>query len=155
MLSSLSLLNDSQHSSMASTASSLPTTATEASLIAAPRISSSQVQLESAATTSTSFGSSRPHHDQRDLVHEGKENISPPHPNRSTETGHSHHSEDGSLVVFPEKQLVNAKSNLPADAPSPSTQELLRQQELQLRVLQEQVCTNIYIFLLLTFFSSI
>lgn len=138
MLSSLSLLNDSQHSSMASAASSLTVTTTEASSISIPRPSSSHTQLKNSATTSPSFGSSRP---QRDLVREGKENISPPHPNRSTEIGHSHHSEDGSLVVFPEKQLVNTKSFLPTDASS-STQELLRQQELQLRVLQEQVSTH-------------
>ena len=144
MLSSLSLadrssLNESQHSSVTSSASSLPTTTTRSSSVAAPRPSSSQTQLKNAATTTPSFGSSRQKHDQRDLVGGDKENVSPPHPNKSTETSHTG---DGSLVVFPEKQLVNT------DAPSPSTQELLRQQELQLRVLQEQVSANACLFLM-------
>ena len=141
MLSSLSLadrssLNESQHSSVASSAPSLPTTTTRSPSVAAPRPSSSQVQLQNAATTTPSFGSYRRKRDQRDVVGDGKENVSPPHPNKGTETSHTG---DGSLVVFPEKQLVNIKSS---DALSPSTQELLRQQELQLRVLQEQVSAN-------------
>lgn len=152
MLSSLSLadrssLNESQHSSVAGSASSLHTTTTYSSSVASPRPSCSQAQLQSTATTTPSFGYSRRKHDQRDLVGDGKENVSPPHPNKGTETSHT---EDGSLVVFPEKQLVNIK---PPDAPSPSTQELLRQQELQLRVLQEQVSANTCLFFWCRFYD--
>jgi hypothetical protein len=145
MLSSLSLgdrssLNSSQHNSIASStgASPLPTTIPHSSSVAAPRPSSSQeAQLRNAAATITtpSLGSSSSRR-KHDLVGGGKENVSPAHPNKSSETSSSSHTGDGSLVVFPEKRLGNVK---PSDAPSPSTQDLLRQQELQLRVLQEQV----------------
>ncbi len=156
MLSSLSLgdrssLNSSQHSSIASSTgtSPLPTSSIpHSSSLAAPRPSSSQeAQLRNAAATITTplLGSSSSRR-KHDLVGGGKENISPAHPNKSTETSSSSHTGDGSLVVFPEKRLVNVK---PSDAPSPSTQDLLRQQELQLRVLQEQVsvCCFWYQFL--------
>lgn len=147
MLSSLSLadrssLNSSQHGSIAgsTSVSPLPTTITpHSSSVAAPRPSgpSQEAQLQDAASITTPLlGSSRQKHD---LVGGDKENVSPPHPNRATETRSSHSGDDGSLVVFPEKRLVNVKSS---DAPSPSTQELLRQQELQLRVLQEQVSAS-------------
>lgn len=154
MLSSLSLadrsslMNISQHSS--SGASPLPTTITHSSSVAAPRQVSSQALLQNTATTTPSFsGSFRRNPDQHDLVSDGKENVSPPHPNKlatETSSGSSSHAGDGSSVVFPEKQLVNIKSS---DAPSPSTQELLRQQELQLRVLQEQVSANNNVMLFL------
>ena len=153
MLSSLSLpdrpsLNTSQHS-IASTTSPLPTTIARFSSMAPPSHlhASDQVQAKNTATTTPSFnGATRRKLDQHDLrVHvggEGKENVSPPHLNKATEATTSSHTGDGSLVVFPEKQLVNTKSD---DAPSPSTQELLRQQELQLRVLQEQVSVKIIV----------
>ena len=147
MLSSLSLadrssLNSSQHSSVAGSASVSPLPATitpRPSSVAAPRSSSSsqEAQLQDAASITTPLlGSSRQRYD---LVGGDKENVSP-HPNKATESGSSHTGDDdGSLVVFPEKQLVNVKLST---APSPSTQELLRQQELQLRVLQEQVSAS-------------
>ena len=145
MLSSLSLadrssLNSSQHGSIAGSASASPLPATitpRSSSVAAPRssCSSQEAQLQDTASITTPLsGSSRRKHD---LVGGDKENISPPHPNKATERSSSHTGDnDGSLVVFPEKRLVNVKSSA---ASSPSTQELLRQQELQLRVLQEQV----------------
>ena len=51
---------------------------------------------------------------------------------------------DGSPIVFPEKQIAVSKAPIspsPTSVPtlSPNAQELLRQQELQLRILQEQV----------------
>ena len=142
MLSSLSLadrssLNSSQHGSVAGSASVSPLPATitpRSSSIAAPRSSGSsqEAQLQDAASITTPLlGSSRRKHD---LVGGDKENVSPPHPNKATESSR----DDGSLVVFPEKRLMNVKSSA-APSPAPSTQELLRQQELQLRVLQEQV----------------
>lgn len=57
---------------------------------------------------------------------------------------------NGSLIMFPEKQMAVSKAPLSPSlagipSPSPNTQELLRQQELQLRVLQEQVSVAAYL----------
>ena len=70
---------------------------------------------------------------------------------RGVTTGASGHQSGTGLVLFPEKHVnVSSKSAISSSsssssisAPSPHTREMLRQQELQLRLLQEQVCTHV------------
>ena len=67
----------------------------------------------------------------------------------ATTSASGHPAAGTGLVLFPEKHVnVSSKSAISSSsssisAPSPHTREMLRQQELQLRHLQEQVCTCI------------
>ena len=151
MLSSLSLadgslVNQSRHSSIASGSHSSPV---------GPPLSSGQAQLKTTPTftttnTNTTCGPPSTHKHQSGLLHEEKENVFPfprsPAKAGSPATADPHLSEEESLVVFPEKQFVDVKSSLRTDVPSPSTQEFLRQQEMQLRVLQEQVSVQTIVY---------
>ena len=146
MLSSLSamdnsLLKGSQHDSFNSTSSS-----SSSSGVATPRLSTNHSQQRHTDNT-LSFGATRNQKGHNEGLHVDKENVSPRQTNKKKDavTGSPliRQTMDGPFVVFPEKQVV-ADSRLPhssssTDVPSPSTQELLRQQERQLRVLQEQV----------------
>ena len=68
----------------------------------------------------------------------------------ATTSASGHPAAGTGLVLFPEKHVnVSSKSPISSSssslsAPSPHTREMLRQQELQLRLLQEQVCTCIH-----------
>ena len=98
----------------------------------------------------------------QELHHTDKENISPDrrsvgvgspvvsYPQHDgvivAATSASEHQASDGLILFPEKQVntssksvASTSSSSSVSAPSPHTQEMLRQQELQLRILQEQV----------------